>query len=567
MAGRAARALVGVLVSSTRSPVSGALGLLLVAAATYAVLWTLDRGLVSPFPALTGPENLPAVTSVGDMGVSVLGVALTVVAILVELAANRYTPRVAQLFVNDERNRVILSWFVVSALLVLWVQHSAAQGPWPRALTTAALLSMSVSLALLLPYFVYVFDFLSPERVIGRIRDDGINAMMRLSPSDAGRRWTRPSSVPEQRATASASVEQLGDVLLRCLENRDKALAVAAVDALAHLGQAHILGKPALPAEWFSSAHLLAHDPDFVAFPAPVVARLTDRKNWLEMKIILHLGACYARALGSLPEVSHLIAIRIRQQGAVAAARDDGPSLQLAARGLNTAMRAAVNQGSARAAFDLLEEYRLLGESVLATRQGEVVVALAQRIVEYGRLSHARGMSLVLETAAHDLATLVERAHACRSPYEAALLDLLLDVDRTPDAEEPGAALPGVRKAQIKLGTYYLEIGDRRSAEHIWNDVRAERLGRLARLRAEIEAVTEAEFYEITDRTLHLDWLPPERRARLGELYALGPSSAAPGEPTDAPLSAALPSLRSLEVAADRDAPLRDDSSEVFTRW
>lgn len=551
----------------TRSPIQGALGLAIIAGAAYAVLWRVDHGAGLPFAALTAPENLSAVQNVGDMLISVLGVALTVVAILIELAANRYTPRVAQLFVNDERNRMILSWFVVSALLVLWIQHSAGHPPWPRTMVAAALFAISSSLALLLPYFVYVFEFLAPERVIGRIRDDGLTAMLSLDPANAPPAWRAAPRVADQRKRTAASVEQLGDLLLRCIENRDKALAVTAVDALSEVAQAHVVHKPALPTEWFQAAHLVSVDPDFVAFPPSSVARLTERRMWVEMKIVLHLGAGYARALGSLPELAHLIAIRFRQYGAVASSRADAPSADLAVRALNTAMRAALNAGNARAIFDLLEEYRLLGEASLGARQPQLALAIAQRIVDYGRLGHQRGLPLALETAAHDLAALVERAHALGSEHVDALLDLLLDVDRTPDAVEQDAALAGVRKAQIKLGTYLLEADDRRRAQLVWDDVRAERLGRLARLRAEIESVSEAEFYEITDRTLHLDWLPPERRARLGELYALGPASAATGEPTESPLSTALPSLRSLEIAADRDAPLRDDSSEVFTRW
>ena len=53
-----------------------------------------------------------------------LAILITVVAIVVELAANRYTPRITELFVRDPVNVVVMSSFVITSVLVVWIDLS-----------------------------------------------------------------------------------------------------------------------------------------------------------------------------------------------------------------------------------------------------------------------------------------------------------------------------------------------------------------------------------------------------------------------------------------------------------
>ena len=43
---------------------------------------------------------------------------------------------------------------------------------------------------------------------------------------------------------------------------------------------------------------------------------------------------------------------------------------------------------------------------------------------------------------------------------------------------------------------------------------------RLRSIRAELQEITEPEFWEVSDRGSNFDWLPPERRALLGAFFA-----------------------------------------------
>ena len=138
------------------------------------VLWLIDfagRGGSGPAKLLAADGVIDTMVGFSEVTVAVLAIALTVVAIIVELAATRYTPRLTELFVRDPVNVATMSGFVVVSVLVLWINLSLHGPLHPTAMVWAAMVLMSLSLLAILPYFAYVFDFLSPTRVIQHIQD------------------------------------------------------------------------------------------------------------------------------------------------------------------------------------------------------------------------------------------------------------------------------------------------------------------------------------------------------------------------------------------------------------
>ena len=83
-------------------------------AGDVSTLW--DR-LVHPNPS-SGQDALGGAAEVIS---AVLGIAITVVAIVVELAANRYTHRITELFVSEPINFFVTGFFVISALQAVFV--------------------------------------------------------------------------------------------------------------------------------------------------------------------------------------------------------------------------------------------------------------------------------------------------------------------------------------------------------------------------------------------------------------------------------------------------------------
>lgn len=493
-------------------------GLLVVNVALYAGLWAYDFGMGAPPPwrLWTDREATEALLGFADVVVAVLGIVITVVAILVELAANRYTPRVAELFVVDGVNVAVMGYFVVTTVIVEWVDLSLHGAHYPRGMALVAALLMTGSLLAILPYFVYVFDFLAPTRVIHRIRVAGTRRLEAVSRGAL--------RIAHGRAAVIRAVEQLGDIALNSVDKKDKPLALAALQALEKIAEASVRTKAALPPAWFDTSALSRVDHDLLALHPDSVRALTERRTWVEMKVLRQFQSVFGEALNRMRDVNHLIGIHTRTLAVRALDRNDGAAVRLAIRFLNTYARAAINAHDVRSAYNLLGEYRLLAESALdrgTPASDEVVLEVAGHIRFYAQLAFGAHLGFLLETAAFDLGTLLEAAHRRGSPVHDPLLAVFLDLDREPEGgRSQEASLRGVRKAQIKLATWYLTAGDPGPARKIHADLHAEQPERLRSIRAELERVHEPEYWEVSDREVNFEWLPPAQRAHLDTFFA-----------------------------------------------
>ncbi len=501
-------------------PLRSALGsfavLLGTSIALYTMLWFSDFGLhiweANPFVLFREPGAVDTLMSFSEVTVGVLGIAITVVAIIVELAATRYTPRITELFLNDSINRAVMSYFVITSVLVVWINQSLFGPTHPANMALAASFLMTTSLIAILPYFAYVFDFLSPTSVILRIEWNGANRIARL----ARRRIT----VKRARADVATSVEQLGDIALNSVDKKDKPLTIAALNALAEVARAHIEAKDKLPDAWFDSSVLVRTDQDFIAFHPDIVRTLTLRKTWVEMKILRQYQAVFVEAVNKLRDINHLIAIQTRRIAFIALDHDDKHVLNLCMRFINTYMRAAVNARDVRTCYNLLNEYRALAERAVDLGNDEIVLETASKIKYYAQLAFSANLGFILESAAYDLCSLLENAADKEATCHDELLAIFLDVDREPEGGKvQETSLRGVRKAQIKLATHYLVREKIEPAKRIFEDMRSEDHARMSALRRELEAVQGAEFWEVSDRGVNFEWLAPERRATLDTFF------------------------------------------------
>jgi hypothetical protein len=199
---------------------------------------------------------------------------------------------------------------------------------------------------------------------------------------------------------------------------------------------------------------------------------------------------------------------------------DRPASAALALKFFNTYLRATVNQRDVRTAYNVLNQYRLLAEAALRKGKTDIALETARRFKYYGQLGFGMGLPFVLETAAYDLCTLNELAFDIESPCRHELLGVFLEVDKeAEEGHELDSSLRGVRKAQIKLATYYLLKGATDMARAIFEDMRGEQALRLDSIRTEIEAITSREFWEVSDRGVNFDYLEPSRRAMLGTFF------------------------------------------------
>lgn len=450
------------------------------------------------------------ISNAGEVVAAVLGIAITVVAIVVELAANRYTHRITELFVAEPINFGVMGYFVVTALVNLWVgvtfDYQDGAGFVPYLGFGVAMTMLAVSLLILLPYFAFVLEFLSPLQIVDRIRATTMTILgVRIS---AGK-------VVDAQREAVRGIEQLADVGLNAMENKDKGVSMASVDALADMVDEYLERRARLPEAWFRVDGDLSHNPDFVSMAPAVLEDVTRRQIWLEMKVLRQYQTIYNEALNRMRDINYLIAIHTRHIAENAATRHIEPLLDLVLKFFNTYIRATINARDVRTAYNVLNQYRLLAESILNSSSHARAIEIAQYFKYYGLISFNAKLPFILETVAYDLCTLCELAFDLRSPSLPSLLQIFLDVDKESESEVQEVSLRGVRKAQVKLATYFLDQGDHALAREVFNDMERERPERLASIRDELLGVKSREFWEISDRGINFDFLDAGRKRQM----------------------------------------------------
>jgi hypothetical protein len=229
-------------------------------------------------------------------------------------------------------------------------------------------------------------------------------------------------------------------------------------------------------------------------------------------------------ALINLRDVAHVCAIDTRYVGEKAIAVNDPEALTVAVKFFNSYLRAALNARDVRTCYNVLHQYRALTEGLLKAGWHDRVADIAEYIKYYAHISFRMQLPFVTETCGYDLSTLCELAHALRSPALGRMIETFLEVDQPPsDEEAQETGLRGVRKAQIKLATYFLVNNAEPLARRIWEDMHAERPERLRSIREELLRVASEDFWEVIDRGTNFDYLTPERKTALNTFFSWFP--------------------------------------------
>jgi hypothetical protein len=456
-----------------------------------------------------------ALGSLAQVVVAVLGIAITVVSIVVQLAATRYTPRIAEMFFRDKKNLSIMGFFVVACINAVWISIVVTTGFVPRATVAMTTVVVTASLLMLIPYFAYVFAFLDPEKVIARIGHQVLDAVLARGVARRDR-----DDLDLRQASCVAGLEHLSDIGVNTVAQKDKIIATGAVTALREFAVKYLKEKSSLPTEWFALGSRIHGSADFIALAPDSLRSLEHKKVWVEWKVLHHFRSVFSEALDHLPELAHVVAIETRYIAEEALRHGDREVLVLAIRYFNTFLRSALNQRDVRACYNIFHQYRLLAEHMLRKGHSDLVLEIGRCLAYYGQTAHKADLGFITETAAHDLAVLCERAYDHDIACHDTLLGIFLEVDKEAETHAQEQTLRGVRKAQVKLATFYMAKNALTHADRICADMRGEKPERMASIRAELASVNEKVFWEVTDRGVNFDYLDPTRKEKLDEFFA-----------------------------------------------
>jgi signal transduction histidine kinase len=468
-------------------------------------------GVLHHYVSFDPDKITDAVSALAAMIAAVLGIVITVVSIIVQLSADRYTG-VAQMFLRDRTNIMVMAYYVIACVSAVWLSMSLQEDFAPRALALLIMAATTFGLVLMLPYFAYVFWFLEPANIIARIRHQAVRALRTAAHAS-------PKECADLQSITLSAMEELTDITSNSISGKDKIIASRAVDALKDYCLDYLEIKHKVDGAWFTIHDSIRKNPDFVAMDPESLVDLEKRRTWFEWKILRQFLGIYNEALMSMRDINYLIAIDTRYIGEVAGDMKDHQLVALVFRYMNSYMRATLNARDVRTAYNVLNQYRLLVETMLRQGHGGFALEGVKHMNYYGQVSYDMNLTFVTETVAHDVSTLCQIAHKAGAEQQDDMLAQFLELDQPLQVKSQEKGLLGVRKAQVKLAAYYLTVGEEEKARLIARDMKDEPAQRLWVIRDQLARVTSKDFWEIIDRGRNFEYMPPSQRARMRDFF------------------------------------------------
>ncbi len=454
-----------------------------------------------------------AVATLAGINVAVFGIVITIVSIIVQLSADRYTG-VARMFLRDRVNIRVAAYYVITCGTSVWLT-SAIHADWMPRLSLVGMLCLTTGgLVIMMPYFGYVFWFLEPQNLVKHIRHDAIQSV------SEGALKADKRHCFEAQAQMLFALEELTDITNNSISGRDKIIASSAVDALKDFAVEYLKVKSQASEAWFLIGPDIRSNPDFVAMDEESLGDLEARRTWVEWKVMRQYLSIYNEALSEMRDVNYVIAIDTRYIGEAAARANDPELINLVYRFLNSYLRSTLNAHNVRTAYNVLNQYRKLVESMIELGQHKAASDGVKHMRYYGLVSFDMELSFITETVAYDLAALAQHANEHNSPAEQSIVADFLELDRPPFVRGQEKALMGVRKAQVKLAAYYISSGQEDRARAIARDMRDEPAERLSIIQRQLETVENKDFWEIIDRGRNFEYMPNELKACLPTFFA-----------------------------------------------
>ena len=460
--------------------------------------------------ALLTPDATAAAWTMALLGTAegvAIAIVIVVVVLGVQLTADRYSPRIIDIFIRDRLNGVVLALFLGSIIFTIWVSTAIKHDYVPYFLVYSAISLAIVDFILLLPYVRYMFQIMRGETIVAGVA--------RQAALEVERAITEPGRQASHRRQVREALSQFADIALGSIQEGDTEVALAAIHAVRGLVCNHYLPvKDKLPRHWFTVSH-----EDMPGASDQTIIQVDRTRTWLEHVVL----ATFVDLVGETPafrkEIIHAIAITTRDIGRRAVLHGDHEVEDLVVRFFNTYFRAALNQRAPTFAYAVMNEYRRLAADVCADRP-DLPQRVAEHLLRYGRAFDAAGMPFIVGTAAEDVSELI--IEMSRHDLDRALLlTRLLAANLT---EMAGVAQPislaGILKATIKLGLWAIAEEQRDILNQAAQGLTSVSPRALNDALDRLESTTERVFWEVSDRVVAYDWVEDHMREMIPILRA-----------------------------------------------
>ncbi|MBI4083622.1 MAG: DUF2254 domain-containing protein [Candidatus Lambdaproteobacteria bacterium] len=467
-----------------------------------------EKSLLEALFLLDADQAADAIGGIKDVLNAIVPLVVTVVAIVVQLAAQRYTPKLVDLFIADRATIAYFALMVVATMYALLMVYARFDDLLPFWGTLVMLLLTGAVVGLLIPYINYVFLFLTPENIIRIIRRNAKTSMARMQQAKG-----RPGETRRYQRDVANAMEQISDIALSAVSQMDRNVALLSIRSLKDVMADHLLIKRRMPAVWYR--------PNKDYFPAASTDFLNEihrTRTWVEAKGFMDMELIFKMSIKEMPDAVSAVANSTKIIGQYAIRLRDTLVLQAVIEFFNTFLRHALNDRNPKALYNLFYQYRLLAEEVLLVDQ-----KLAERIAfyfkYYGQLAQTYNVPLILITACFDLSYLLKKGYQVQAPNLDALMTTFLEVDDNPATQSNEFDLRSVRKAQLAFAAFLLSQGDERLVQRIANDMKQEPRERMETIQREMLSVSDRKFWEVTDRGVNFFFLEDAEKEHLKDFY------------------------------------------------
>ncbi len=438
---------------------------------------------------------------------AILGLMITVVAIVLQLAAQRYGTRLIDLFLADKINRMYFVLMVCSLLYAILVIYGIKKEFYPTLAVQILLILTLVEIALLGPYFLFVFKFLTPTNLLSSIQENNWSSISR-----ATERKNYPQLKKFQNDVAT-SFEQVTDTALSATSQMDRNLGLMAINQIREMLIDYLQFKSKLPKLWF----LVSQD-KFIGISSEFYEEICENRLWVEAKAFMDMELIYRSSITSMSDSISAIAYNTRMIGEAAIKSKDDELLEMAVKFYNTFIRVSINAKNIRAIFNLFYQYRLLTESIF-DYDDKLSERILGHFLYYGETCMQQGLGFVLLTAAFDLGGLVATAYDKQIKNIKDLLLIFMALEDKVDRNKDMFHYTGVRNAQLILATYLLSKGDETLIPIVVEDLKSESLSQLVKWRDDLLAIADRKFWEVTDRGYRFEYIDDTQKKFLKLFY------------------------------------------------
>ncbi|WP_372526554.1 DUF2254 family protein [Piscinibacter sp.] len=428
---------------------------------------------------------------------TLIALLLTFISLAIPITANLYTPKLIEIFIRDRINLFVLCTCAILAAHNLFA-FSLSFDQWTGQLPfTIAVAGAIIGWLLLLPYYFYVVSFIDPLTIIKRVSH---SLLLEL---DAA---ADKHSVAVSQQRVNQKIANLGSVLLRAADRADRDVTFDAIKthmlALARVRDV----KLRLPAEFFKVSNDL-----LVGLSGDATDILSEARIWMEHRIAIQLVLAFKSVLGKMPDGVSAMAQAVKNAAHEEACRRNDAVFDLLVRVLNCFMREAIKKKENSSVFNVVYTYKALVRRLLSDRP-EQVPRLVRHLRFYAEYARVQGLPFIYELVSYELGELTERAYERKAAPARELLDAVLAFDGAVQSV-------GLVKSRAILAAYFLERGLTQELELVEASLRNVTPAVIEKAKRGILSVQDRVFWELNDRGLNFDFVEPQRRTRVTEVF------------------------------------------------